>query len=155
MEQTPTNKFWAYLGPILKAAKGVEYVQLSDADRMDRINSDSRSRISYPAIFVIRPKYQGFDQNNGIVAAMFNVIFYVFCKAKPSDFELQDMAFEQAEQILGEVEQVIYHDSKTYNCLFDINSWQVEPVAYAIAVDAVWGYEVRMRLGIICNEILC
>lgn len=154
---TPTEKFWAYFEPILQAQQaehGVVKIQLSDADRMDRFVADSRSEDVYPGIFVMRPFYSGQLVDNALIYTNFRVRFYVFLRGELDSYPSQDAAYTSAEQIMQDIVKQVHHDARAWQVSFDINSLKAEPVAYFV-LDAAWGYEVEMKIGIVANDILC
>lgn len=150
---TSTEKFWDYLKPILEDAEP-QTVMLSDADRMDRLIESSRSEEMYPAVFVMRPAYSGLKADNAALVAMFNVQLFVLCQGRVDDYASQDAAFQQSEEIAELIVQALQHDSLTYKCWFDFGSLKIEPVVYT-TVDATYGYEVKLKCGIIANEQFC
>lgn len=150
---TSTQKFWEYLKPILEDAEP-QTVMLSDADRMDRLIESSRSEQMYPAVFVMRPAYQGQKMDNAVLVAMFHVQLFVLCRGTLDDYASQDAAYQQSEEILELIVQALQHDSLTYKCWFDFSGLKVEPVIYT-TVDATYGYEVKLKCGIIANEQFC
>ncbi|PQA59159.1 hypothetical protein [Siphonobacter curvatus] len=151
---TPTKRFWQYLKPILEAQHGVKYVKLSDGNRMDRLTADSVSTDVYPCVFAIRPKYQGTDANSGTLWARFSTILYIFEKADLNDYDDQDAAYDLSEFIATQIAQQLFHDSKDYRCLFDLNQYQAEPVEYQM-LDAAWGYEVKLTISLPANDLFC
>jgi len=154
---TATDKFWAYFSLILeaqRAAHGVVKIQLSDADRMDRFVTDSRSEDVYPGIFVMRPFLKGKTTDNAMLFGNFKTKFYVFVKGDLDSYESQDAAYQLAETIAQDIVKQVQHDSRTYKCYFDLNTLKMEPVAYFV-LDAAWGYEVEMTIGVTVNEIFC
>ncbi|MCE7061250.1 hypothetical protein [Dyadobacter sp. CY343] len=156
MNPTKT-KFWPYLSPILeaqKAANGVMYVEMSDANGLDRMMADSRSEDVYPGIFVFRPKYTTQLIENHLLVVNFNTQFYAWCKAGLDDRDEQDAAFDKAETILSAIIEKLQHDAREYRNYLDFNSISVEPVVY-LGADAAYGYEVKMKLGLPANEIFC
>ncbi len=150
---TSTQKLWAYLEPILQTTEALK-ILLSDAERMDRLIEASRSEEVYPAIFVMRPKYSGKVFDGAALVAMFQLTFFVLCQGKLDDYDSQDAAYQQAEEMTELIVQTLQHDSRTYKCYFDFNGFQAEPVIYTM-VDATYGYEVRLKLGIQVNEQFC
>lgn len=154
---TPTDKFWAYFEPILEAQQSqhdVVKIQLSDADRMDRFVADSRSEDVYPGIFVMRPFYSGQLVDNALIYANFKVKFYVFLRGDLADYASQDTAYAGAEAIVQDIVKQVHHDARAWQVSFDMNSFKAEPVAYFV-LDAAWGYEVELKIGIVVNELLC
>lgn len=150
---TSTQQFWAYFKPILEDTEA-QTVLLSDADRMDRLIESSRSEEIYPAIFVMRPGYRGLKVENAALVAMFNVQLFVLCQGNIDNYDSQDAAFQQSEEIAELIVQALQHDSLTYKCWFDFSSLKMEPVVYT-TVDATYGYEVMLKCGIIANEQFC
>lgn len=149
---TATDKFKGFFEPIAASAPGVIYTQMSDADRVDRWLADSRSEETYPGVFVLRPKYSG--SYDAVMTAYFDVVYYVFVRGALDDYELQDEAYQTAEKIVQHITQEIQHKAYEGECFFDFNNFKAEPVAYQL-MDAAWGYEVRMRVGFVVNDILC
>ncbi|GAB2798696.1 hypothetical protein GCM10027275_50380 [Rhabdobacter roseus] len=151
---TPTDSlFWPYLRPILEAQPGVTYVQLSDANGMDRLLEDSRSEDVYPGIFVMRPKWNGRTVDNALLLTDFQVIAYFFCPAKPDDRASQDAAYQQAEALASGVIQQLQEHRYTYQNYLDFDSIRMEPVLYHTGVDAAYGYELKFKLGLEANMI--
>ena len=156
MNPTKT-KFWPYLSPILevqKVASGVKYVEMSDANGLDRMMEDTRSGDVYPGIFVFRPKYTTQLIENHLLLVNFNTQFYVWCKGKLDDRDNQDAAFDKAEEILTAIIEQLQHDRRMYKNYLDFDSISVEPVVY-LGVDAAYGYEVKLKIGLSANEIYC
>lgn len=155
---TPTDSlFWPYLKPILEQQKtesGVAYVQMSDANGMDRMMEDSVSEDVYPGIFVYRPKWQLKRVENHILMTYFNTQFYVWCQAELNDRASQDAAFASAESILSKILEKLQHDSRLYKNHLEFDSVSAEPVVY-LGVDAAYGYEVKFTLGLVSNNIYC
>lgn len=150
--KTPTDRFWAYLEPILKNISGVEFIQLSDGNRMDRLISSSVSLNTYPCIYVIRPKVRGFDTNSGTVWKKFQTIIYIFEKADLSDYEDQDRAYSLAERMGTELDTHLFKESKTYKCLYDMNEFEAEPIEYQ-TLDAAFGYEIKCSFCLPVNDL--
>lgn len=150
---TVTNAFWEYFKPILEETEPTS-IQMSDADRMDRLVENSRSEELYPAIFVMRPKYSGVKFDDAALVTMFNVRFFVLCQASLDDPTSQDLAYQQAEEIVQSVVQTLQHDSRSYKCYFDFSTFTAEPIIYT-TVDATYGYEAILKCGIITNEQFC
>ncbi|WP_254561799.1 hypothetical protein [Dyadobacter diqingensis] len=155
---TPTdNLFWDYIAPILetqKAEKGVKYVKMSDGNGMDRLLEDSVSEDVYPGIFVLRPKYTTKYVESHILMVNFNTVFYVWCYPDKNDRESQDSAYTHAENIVATIINKLQHDERVCKNFLDFDSIQVEPVLY-VSVDSAYGYEVKMKLGLVANHILC
>ncbi|MCA0229879.1 MAG: hypothetical protein LCH91_05405 [Bacteroidetes bacterium] len=152
---TATTKFEEYFSPILeeqKAANGVAKIQFSDADRMDRYIADSRSEDVYPGIFVMRPKYSGSLMDKAIMYSIFFVQFYVFVGGQLDNDASQDDAYNLSESIVSEIVKKVFADYREWKVYFDFNSLQVEPVAYFV-LDAAWGYEVKMKIGIQVGDV--
>jgi hypothetical protein len=149
---TVTDKFWFFFKPIAESAPGVVYTQMSDADRVDRWMADSRSEDTYPGVFVLRPKYTG--SNDAVMTAYFDVVFYVFVRGDLDDYAMQDDAYQIAELIVQYIGKEVNHKSHEGECFFDFNSFKPEPVAYQM-IDSAWGYEVRMKIGLLVNDIFC
>lgn len=148
----PTDLFWEYLKPILEAIEGVTSVALSDAERMDRLSMASRGADVYPAAFVMRPKYRGLDENTGVYAHKFKTTMYFFVMAGPEEAE-QDAAYQTAERMSVDLMNKLFIDSKTYACLFNISTFEAEPVIYK-TIDATYGYEVSFEVGLYINHLL-
>lgn len=154
---TPTDKFWAYLLPILQTTqptRGVKYIGMSDADRLDRYLSDQRSEETYPGIFVIRPEYRGSFADRANMFANFDTKIYVFCKAKAYDFTDQDQNYDLAEQICTDIVQLIQHDAFEGKCLFELNNAEWKPFIYN-STDSAVGYELNIKIGLWMNDVLC
>lgn len=148
----PTDIFWTYLQPILEGIDGVASVQLSDAERMDRLSIASRSEDIYPAAFVMRPRYKGVDDNTGVYVHKFQTTLYFFVVAGMEEAE-QDTAYQTAERMATDLMQRLFMDGKAYDCLFDLNSFSAEPVIYK-TIDATYGYEVSFEVGLYINHLL-
>lgn len=144
--------FWPYLKPILEA-QAVTYVQLSDANGMDRLLEDSRSEDVYPGIFVMRPKYRGRMVENALQLAEFQVIAYVFCYPTSQERDALDACYQQAEGIASAVLKQLHTDHRSYTNYLDFDSIQMEPVLYTTGADAAYGYELKLKLGLQANEI--
>lgn len=155
---TPTdNIFWDYLLPILEAEKaknGVTYIEMSDGNGMDRIMEDSRSEDVYPGIFVFRPKYSTKRIENHLIVAEFNTVLYIWCKKQSNERDDQDAAFTQAETIATSIIQSLQHDGRAYKNYLEFDSIQLAPILY-LSVDASYGYEVKLRLGLPANHLFC
>jgi hypothetical protein len=149
---TPTERFWAYFREIAAVDLGGLYCQMSDADRLDRLTADSVSSDVFPGIFFMRPKQQGYDENSGLLCIQFDALFYVFVKGDLADYESQDAAYHTAELLITQLLRVLWNDSKEYKILFSLASYRAEPVAYQL-MDACWGYEVRLRVGLPVNDL--
>ncbi|MPR36556.1 hypothetical protein [Salmonirosea aquatica] len=153
-EQNPTDGlFWPYLEPILRAQPGVNYVQLSDANGMDRLLEDSRSEEVYPGIFVMRPRYRGRLVENALQLAMFEMIAYFFCYADSQQREDVDAAYRQAEATASTVLKKLHTDHRCYANYLDFDSIQMDPVLYTTGSDAAYGYELKLKMGLPANEI--
>lgn len=149
----PTDTlFWPYLEPIL-LDQGVTYVQLSDANGMDRLLEDSRSEDVYPGIFVMRPKYRGRMVDNALQLAEFQLIAYVFCYPDSQERADVDACYGQAEVIASAVLQKLHTDHRCYTNYLDFDSIHMEPVLYTTGSDAAYGYELKLKLGLQANEI--
>ena len=153
MTTNPTQQFWEYLCPILEGIEGVSTVMLSDAERMDRLSSMSRSESIYPVVYVMRPRYRGEDQNTGVYVWQFQTTLYVFVGAALDDEAAQDAAYTQAEAIGMSLLARLHRDGKSYGCMFDMNSWDAEPVVYK-TLDATFGYEISFKFGLYANELV-
>ena len=155
---TPTDDLlWLYLKPILEQQKtkhDVAYIQMSDGNGMDRMLEDSVSENVYPGIFVLRPKYTTKKVENHLLLAEFNTVFYVWCKNETNERIDQDAAYAQAETIVTAIIQKLQHDSRSYANFLEFDSVHIEPVLY-VSVDAAFGYEVKMRLGLAANHLFC
>lgn len=149
---TPTDKFNDFFMPICENTPGVMYSQMSDADRMDRFSAESRSGEVYPGVFVLRPKYRGSE--DGLMIAYFETIFYVFCKGDLNDFESQDAAYQQAEEIVTHIGRELQHAGYAKDCFYSFNDFKAEPVIYQMP-DSVWGYEVKVKIGLLVNDVMC
>lgn len=156
---TPTdNIFWPYLLPILeeqKTTNGIVYIRMSDSNGMDRMLGDSRSEDVYPGIYVLRPKYTGQMIENALMIARFDLTLYAFVQGQPDDYELEDAAYAKAEMVVGAVVQRLQHDRFTYRNYMDFDSIRIEPIMYMSGVDAAYGYELKMKLGLAANEVFC
>lgn len=151
--EIPTQRFTAYLTPLLQSIAGVQYVGLSDGARIDRLLAESVSRPIYPCAFMIRPKYAGTDTKSGILWHRFHAIIYIFAQGSTSDYESQDAAYDTSERIATEALQKVFQDSLVYKCLFDFNDFQAEPIEYQTGVDATYGYEVKCVIGLPVNDL--
>lgn len=155
---TPTDSiFWPYISPILEAEKaknGVVYIQISDGNGMDRLMEDTVSEDVYPGIFVFRPQYSTKKIEGHLLVAEFNTVFYVWCKEPDNTREDQDAAYKNAETIVTSIIQKLHHDSIEYKNYLEFDSIRMEPVMY-VGVDAAYGYEVKMRLGLAANHLFC
>ncbi len=155
---TPTDDiFKPYLMPILEAQKvanGVTYVEMSEGNGMDRMLEDSRSENVYPGIFVLRPKWRTRRIENHILMVEFSTVFYVWCHGELDEREAQEQAYNKAETIVTAIIEKLQHDSRTYQNFLDFDSIQAEPVVY-LGVDATYGYEVKLKLGLEANELFC
>jgi len=149
---TITDRFWSFFQPIAQSADGVIYTQISDADRIDRWITDSASQDTYPGVFCLRPRYNGSD--DAVMTTYFDVVFYVFVRGALDDYDAQDEAYTKAEEIVQHIVMELTHKKFDGECFFDFNKFKTEPVAYQV-IDSVWGYEVRLQLGLIANDILC
>lgn len=156
---TPTkNIFWPYLAPILETQKtkaGIEYIQMSDANGMDRLLADSRSENIYPGIFVLRPKYAGVMVDNAMMLARFEATVLCFKRAKIDDYDQEDAALDFTEQVLSDVVKDLVHDMRQYKNYLDFDSLRMEPVMYNTGVDAGYGYELKIKLALPANHIFC
>lgn len=156
---TPTKSiFWPYLSPILETQKtksGIEYIKMSDANGMDRLLADSRSENTYPAIFVLRPKYAGAMVDNAMILARFEVTLYCFQRSKIDDYDQEDEAMDFTEQVLSEVLKDLVHDMRVCKNYLDFDSVRMEPVMYNTGVDAGYGYELKIKLALPANHIFC
>jgi hypothetical protein len=153
MTTNPTEQFWEYLEPILTDLPGVAKVMLSDAERMDRLSAASRSEDIYPAIFVMRPRYRGEDANTGVYVWQFWATLYIFLTAPLDDDAAQDTAYTQAEGMAMTLLRRLNMDGKAYNAMFDMNSFEAEPVIYK-TLDATFGYEIKFKFGLFANELV-
>lgn len=143
---TPTDAFWAYFRPKCEAVTP-KTVMLSDGHGMDTLLESSRSEDIYPAIFVLRPAYKGTVQDGAALIAVFEVIFFVF--------ELDgENAYASAEAKVMDIVKDLVHDSRTYQCYFDFNTFRAEPVTY-LTIDNTKAYEVKLKLGLISNHLFC
>ena len=149
---TPTDKFKEFFLPICEAAPGVVFVQMSDAERMDRFSAESRSEDVYPGVFVLRPKIRGFE--DGIMIGYFETIFYVFCQGDLNDFESQDAAYNQAEEIVTNIGKELQHAGFEKRCFYTFNDFRAEAVIYQMP-DSVYGYEVKVKIGLQVNDVMC
>lgn len=156
---TPTNSiFWPYLSPILEAQKtksGIAYIKMSDANGMDRLLADSRSEDTYPGIFVLRPKYAGAMVDNAMILARFEATLLCFQRAKIDDYDAEDAALDFTEQVLSNVVKDLMHDMRAYKNYLDFDSLRMEPIMYNTGVDAGYGYELKVKLGLPANNIFC
>jgi hypothetical protein len=155
---TPTDDlFWNYLEPILEIQKtdnGVKYVAMSDGNGMDRMIEDSVSEDVYPGIFVFRPKYQMKRIENHLLVADFNTTIYIWCHGKLDDRDNQDESYQKAETIASAIILKLQHDERSYANFLNFDSIHMEPVVY-LGADAAYGYEVKLKLGLVANEIFC
>lgn len=153
---TPTNNlFWPYLLPIFtaqKASNNVAYIKLSDGNGMDRMIADSASETVYPAIFTMLPKYTTKKIENHLLMVEFNTLFYVWCHPEQSSEQAQDQAYAQAEKIATEIIKKLQKDNREYKNFLEFDSIHMEPVLH-LSMDAAYGYEVRLRLGLAGNEL--
>lgn len=152
MMQTPTDKFWAFFEPIVTAVPGVVYTGMSDGDRMDRFWADSRSEDTYPGVFVMRPKYKG--SYDAVMTTYFTTTFYVMCQGDLNDYLSQDAAYHQSEEIVQQIEMAVQHKAYEGKCFFNFEDFYAEPIIYQMS-DSAWGYEVKMKIGLIVNDIMC
>jgi hypothetical protein len=150
--QTATDRFKEFFLPICEAAPGVIYTAMSDADRLDRFWAESRSEGVYPGVFVLRPKYKGWGED--LLIAYFDVIFYVFCEGDLNDYDSQDAAYKQAEEIVTHIAKELQHAGYEKRCFYTFADFKAEPVLYE-TVDSVWGYEVKVNFGLLVNDIVC
>ena len=156
---TPTHSiFWPYLSAILEPQKtksGIKYIQMSDANGMDRLLGDSRSEDIYPGIFVLRPKYAGVMVDNAMMLARFEATILCFQRARIDDYEQEDAAMDFTEQVLSDVVKDLVHDMRQYKNYFEFESLRMEPVMYNTGVDAGYGYELKVKLGLPANNLFC
>lgn len=159
MKPTPTDSiFWPYLEPLLerhRASGDITYIGMSDANGMDRLVESSRSEDVYPGIFVMRPKYIGNIIDNAALIAQFDVLLFVFQNCQTDDYDNQDEAFNHAEYVVAEIVKDLQHHRFEGRNFFDFNSVRIEPVMYQTGVDSASGYELKLKLGLIANSILC
>ncbi|CAG4992230.1 hypothetical protein DYBT9275_00919 [Dyadobacter sp. CECT 9275] len=155
----PTDHiFWPYLLPILQEQKtrnGIVYIQMSDANGMDRLMGDSRSEDVYPGIYVLRPKYAGQLIDNHLMLAKFDLTLFVFVQGRPDDYESEDLAYQHAETVVSEIVKHLQHDRFEYRNYLEFDSIRIEPVIYSTGVDAAYGYELKLKLGLAGNEAFC
>jgi hypothetical protein len=76
---TPTQLLWNFLKPICQQ-DGIEYVAMSDGDRMDRFSAASVSQTVYPSVFVMRPRYRVRDTTNGLIMLNYELKIYILAK---------------------------------------------------------------------------
>ena len=149
---TPTQLLWNFLKPICQQ-DGIEYVAMSDGDRMDRSSAASVSQTVYPSVFVMRPRYRVRDTTNGLIMLNYELKIYILAKGDLNDFESQDSAFDFCEGVATNILQELnrkYLEEKT--CWFDLNDSGMDPVMY-VTLDSAWGYELTIRLGLESNQL--
>lgn len=149
---TPTQLLWNFLKPICQQ-DGIEYVAMSDGDRMDRFSAASVSQTVYPGVFVMRPRYRVRDTTNGLIMLNYELKIYILAKGDLNDFESQDSAFDFSESVATNILQELnrkYLEEKT--CWFDLNDSGMDPVMY-VTLDSAWGYELTIRLGLESNQL--
>lgn len=155
---TPTDSvFWPYILPILEEQKTkneIKYIQMSDANGMDRFWGDSLSSEVYPGIFVLRPPYAGSLVDNALMLARFSVTIFIFFQGDGSDYEAEDLCYRKSEKTAADIIQQIQHDKFAGKNHIDFDSIRVEPIQYTNA-DATYGYELNFKLGLPANHIFC
>lgn len=153
---TPTTKlFWPYLLPIFteqQTKNGVVYIKMSDGNGMDRMIADSASENVYPAIFTMLPKYTTKKIENHILLVEFNTLFYVWVRPDENTEEAQDQAYAKAEKIATQIIKRLQRENRSYQNFMEFDSIHMEPVLH-LSMDAVYGYEVRLRLELPGNEL--
>lgn len=121
---------------------------------MDRALTSSRKEKIYPAVFLLRPKYSIEDNGAGLSVAWFDATFYVICQGKMGNELDEDLAFDKAEELAAEITTTIRGQEDNYNVLIDPTAKTfMEPVSM-LTVDATYGYEVRLRVGLMVNAEL-
>lgn len=155
----PTDSlFWPYLLPILdsqKAENGVIYIRMSDSNGIDRMLADSRSEDIYPGIFVLRPTYSGQMLDGALLLAKFDVTLFCSAIGNPSDYASEDQTYAHAELIACAITRRLQHDTFSGRCYLEFDSVRLQPVMYHSGVDAAYGYELKLKLGLPANEIFC
>ncbi|GAB3790205.1 hypothetical protein GCM10028818_59990 [Spirosoma horti] len=149
-----TKELWDYLKPTCEQVEGVVYTMLSDGNRWERVLADSRSTDVYPGVFCLRPKYKLVNNGAEQVLGWFDVTFFIFCHCKRlGDYEAEDAAFDEAERIALDIYKLLEaQDGK--EILFDEGKpLLMEPVSW-ITIDAVYGYEVKVKFALPVNSVL-
>lgn len=149
---TCTEQFWQYFKAVAESVPGVGTVHRSGGDKMDRLLANSHSEDIYPAVFLLRPKYNLEDNGAGLTLAWFDATYYVICVGDMSDEADEDAAFDQAEQLATELSIKLYDHENEYGVYVDPSTRIfMEPVTM-LTLEASYGYEVRFRIGLMANE---
>ncbi|MVM35294.1 hypothetical protein GO755_35055 [Spirosoma sp. HMF4905] len=148
-----TKLFYAFFEPIAASVEGVKTVHQSGGDKMDRLLAASSSEDIYPAVFALRPKYALEDNGAENALAWFDSTYYVICRGEMGQQELEDAAFDEAERI-GLAISLAIRENHGITCLVDPSTKVfMEPITM-ITLEASYGYEVRMRVGLMANSII-
>ncbi|GAB3753976.1 hypothetical protein [Spirosoma pomorum] len=151
--KTATKLFEDYFKSTAEGIDGVQSVRQSDGKSMERLLAASVNEAIYPAVFVMRPKYKPFNNGAEQYVAFFEVVFYVFCQCDQSDEASEDAAFDQAETVaLAILKQMRLDHQETDQVEFDYNTAVLEPVSM-MTLDSTKGYEVKLNIGLVANDI--
>lgn len=149
---TCTDTFWKFFKEQAEAVPGVNTVNRSGGDKMDRLLASSRSEDIYPACFLLRPKYSVGDNGAGATVAWFDAMFYLVCQTDTASDEAEDAAFDEAEQMATVLWAMIRNQQDDYRVYIEPETKIfLEPVTL-VGVDATAGYEVKIRVGLMVNQ---
>lgn len=148
-----TKLFYSFFEPIALAVDGVKTVHQSGGDKMDRLLAASQSEDIYPAVFSLRPKYGLEDNGADNFMAWFDALFYVICRSEMGNEVEEDLAFDEAERI-GLAITLAIRKNHGLTCLVDpATKVFMEPITM-VTLEASYGYEVRIRVGLMANSAL-
>lgn len=155
MSTTCTTLFWDFFKPVAESVDGINTVNRSGGDKMDRLLGNSRSEDIYPAAFLLRPKYHIEDNGAGLSTAWFDTTFYVICVGDPSDEYDEDLAFDQAEELATDLAVKLQGAHETNHLVVAAPEVKVfmEPVSM-VTLEASYGYEVKLRIGLMVNSVI-
>ena len=154
-DTTCTTSFWNFFNPLAGSVPGINTVNRSGGDKMDRLLSISRSQDIYPAAFLLRPKYSLEDNGAGLSIAWFDATYYVICVGDMSSDVDEDVAFDEAERLATAICAKIQQSPDTdYKVIIDpAQKIFLEPITM-VTLEASYGYEVRIKVGLMVNSEL-